>query len=94
MRALVKRKWTVAIHLPAHVIPMHAPLAGFDVGSTCANIELHTNRFVLVLAKLNVAPIRNLYAPFALLFAASFAFAFLLWRAWTVLWIRLKPLVG
>ena len=66
MRAFVKRTWTVAIHLPTHVIPVHAPLACFDVGSTCTNIELHTNRLVLVLAKLNGAPIRNLDAPFCL----------------------------
>ena len=94
MRAFVKRKWTIAIHLPTHVIPMHAPLACFDVGSTCTNIELHTNRLVLVLAKLNGAPIRNLDAPLALLFAASLAFALLLRRACPVLLVWLKPLVG
>ena len=94
MRALMKRKWTVAIHLPTYVIPVHAPFACFDVCSTRTNIELHTNRLVLVLPKLNGAPIRNLDTSFALLFAASLAFALLLRRACPVLLVWLKPLVG
>ena len=69
MRALVVWERTVAIHLPTDMISMHASLACLDVCPANSNVKLHANRLILVLPK-HGATIWNLYASFALIFAA------------------------
>ena len=95
MRALVVWEMTIAIHLPTDMISMHASLACLDVCPASSNVKLHADGLILVLPKLDCTTIWNLYAPFALIFASTFAFALLLLSSLrSILLIWLKPLVG
>ena len=95
MGALVVWEMTIAIRLPTDMISMHASLACLHVCPASSNVKLHANGLILVLPKLDCATIWNLYAPFALIFASTFAFALLLLSSLrSVLLIWLKPLVG
>ena len=62
----MKWKWFVVTVLPANMIAVHASFSCFDIFSTSAHIELHANRFVFVLSKLDRTPIWNLNSTLSL----------------------------
>ena len=82
-------EWSVAIDLPTNVIAMHASLATFHIGTASSDIELHANRLVLILPKLDCTSIWDLNTSLTF-FATGFAFPFGI----TFLWIRLEARIG
>ena len=74
---------------------MHATFACCHAGTTGAHIELHANQLVLILPKLDGAPLWELNAPFAvfpMILAFCLALASVLTHRLLVLWIWLESL--